>query len=187
MKKTHLTEVTSTSPGYLFYCNSDNSDCSLVKNIGYYINDRNNIYSCSAYDSEVKCIKSEAESSCNTNTIGKIIFEENKNRRDDQEKFSICLNYEDSKDYKVPLTQEAGNYVVFYKEDNILGLSSNEYGIVEVKQNSVEFNNYESSMKYTYANKQSNYKVLNKGDNCPTDLNNNLLEYKCNKGICTQT
>jgi len=159
--------------GYLCYCENDNN-CEYVKEIGYFINDKDNIYSCPK--NENKCTKISSGVDCSN---GELIYDTN-----DNTKISFCISNEGS-----PVLLSAdniGNYIVDHKEGNIFGSTNSEqFSLVKINQNSVVLDkSFRKYLKFIYADKITN-KVLDKGI-CPNG-SINLIELNCDEyAICTE-
>jgi len=113
----------------LFNCNSSGT-CKRIIKIGYYVNDRNNVYYCNNRN-DGKCTKTVAETSCISSTIGKIYF--------NSENISvICLNYDGQKGInKILENSGSERYIVNYNSDNIYGLTSDKVAIVKINKSYV--------------------------------------------------
>ncbi|KAL6632824.1 hypothetical protein U3516DRAFT_531112, partial [Neocallimastix sp. 'constans'] len=154
--------------------------------IGYIINE-NNIYTCKQSSNNIICKKyTITETACTSNNIGKLFIK--------NEKISICLNYSD-KEYSVELGDaNKGNYVLYKSSttNEIFGTTDDKpYAIVTINENSVLLNTkYSNGLKYVYINKEgstpsSMYRIMNKGDNCPKNLEI-ILELECENGKCSE-
>jgi len=176
--KSALNPNDDSSPAYLFYCEGD--ECINKTFIGYYINDKDNIYSCKAnseFGSEVRCSKDIIGKSCTEKTVGKVFYEEDE---DSKVKYSICLDYNGIDAVSTELSDKAGVYLVGYSDNNVYGLISGQYAMVEVNETSVTlYNNYAN---YIYVDKTSKNKILRKGEKCPNK--DYMSELICDKGIC---
>jgi hypothetical protein len=178
--KSHTEQVDGSSPAYLFICNTDNTECTEITNIGYYVNNKNSIFACyNNNNNEIKCSKIPSETSCTTETIGKIYYEE----EGTQVKFYVCLNYDGDNVVKIDLSDNAGNYFVPYAPNNIYGITLNKYAIVNINRKSIVLS--KNQKKYAYVDKSNKYKILMKGDECPSDINNDMIEFICNNEICS--
>jgi len=158
-----------------------------VNDIGYFINSDVNAYRCTRVGVDLTCsIETihEATNCQNNDRIGKIY------KIEDQ--LTLCV----ANDKAVTLTNgNVGNYVVIHHTGSIFGNTASEtYAIIKLKEKSIILDtNYKSGIKYTYANIESNYKILEKGASttCPklaggTSISkSNIVELKnCSNGIC---
>jgi len=143
--------IDDDSPAYLFYCEGDN--CIEQSTVGYYVNDKDDVYSCKTSGSEVKCSEVNIETSCTSQTIGKIFYENSS-----EIKYYVCLDYDGTNAISVELNENGGDYITGYSEDNAYGLTSNQYAVVEINKTSVKlknisgkfnmFNNYNWNLLY---------------------------------------
>ncbi|KAL6632900.1 hypothetical protein U3516DRAFT_531026, partial [Neocallimastix sp. 'constans'] len=183
--------------------------------IGYIISDENNISICKRNSKNIICEEyTITETSCTSDNIGKLFKnneknsnektsnEETTNEETSNEKIFICLNYSD-KEYSVELNDaNQGNYVLYKSSttNETFGTSNNKpYVIITINKSSVLLNTkYSSGLKYVYINKEGNsassmYKIMNKGDRCPKNIENssvmieeNILELECDNGLCSE-
>lgn len=170
----------SKDEGNLFYCQSEDTACTELYDIGYFVMDKDTIYSCREGRNGIECSRSEVteqDDTCNAASIGKIFL--------NQGKLSICLNYDNEKDYFVELNvSNSGNYIIGKDSSNLFGLSNEKYAIVNIKDKIVTIHRtYQNNLKYVYANMSNKLKIFEKGDTCPTDISN-LLELDCFEGKC---
>jgi len=167
-------EIPSENGNYLFYCNSDNTECVPKKNVGYYVNGEDYIISGKGdTDIQIEYKIDSAETECTTENIGKIFYV----NEDHEIKFLFCLDYKPEIAKKVYLEKNAGKYLVNYSNNNIFGLNIGQFAIVDITESSVEMNKQNNEVKYIYVNKDNN-KLFKRGDICPSDRSN-MIEYIC--------
>jgi hypothetical protein len=176
--------------GSLYYCTTEGQNCSEIREVGYYVIDESlGYYVCQALSDEISCHKASFGSTCESlNDVGKIIYASNK--------ISLCLNYNEGATIQPSIELNAsnsGNYVLPRGNDNVFGLEENQYAIINVKDRIISLNNnYQNKLKYVYANTESNYKIIEKGDTCPKTKTANptwnlekIMEMTCDQGKCT--
>jgi len=157
----------------LYYCKD--RVCTAVKDVGYYVNNQSEIYSCSSSD-DGKCIKTSANTGgCTATTVGELL-------KVGTNELSLCLKNEKS----IGLEDNAGSYIVNYKNGNIFGITDNKYALVNVKKRTVTLDKTHNT-HYIYADKSSNA-VLENSDQCPRDgdIESLIIELNCNKSICSE-
>lgn len=177
--------TTSGTDGTLFYCKGETVQCTEMKNPGYYVVDKNTVYTCQNKNNAIKCQKDKvSETECSAANIGRLFEDENS--------ISLCLD----NDIKFDISSSTSvNYLVAKNSNsiyNIFGITKNneKYAIVNIKDNVVTLNSdYDNKHKYVYALKESR-KILEKGDTCPKENDvcdeSKILEVLCTKGTCKE-
>ena len=139
--------------GYLYKCiyNDNKVECSLIENVGYYVDD-DDLYTCTNKNelneqkieaNVVKCKKStkspiyvEGENICTTDNIGKIVFKKDQNidsdeglQESDTGKYVICTGDNSIED----ISEEGKKYIIDKNSsDNTYGLGEDQYTIIEI-------------------------------------------------------
>jgi len=129
--------------GYLYVCTNNSNDitCSLVMDVGYYINDGKDLYTCTK-NGELKCVKNVEESigtECKNDNIGEVVYI--------GEKYVLCVGNEQSKD----LTNDTVEYI--FSNDGAVStysLASNTYGFIKASSISVILNKEITGKKNIY-------------------------------------
>ncbi|ORY32027.1 hypothetical protein LY90DRAFT_626702 [Neocallimastix californiae] len=158
--------------GALFYCDPEKQKpiCTEIFDVGYYIKDKEAIFSCKAGSNGLDCTLNkltEENNACNANSIGKPFLNQNK--------LALCLDYDEGATtaYAIDLTPTtSGNYLIKKDSSNLFDIPSNwDYAI------------------YVYANKDAKMKLLEKGDTCPKSNSaldqTKILELNCVNSKCT--
>eukprot|EP00833_Pecoramyces_ruminatium_P013887 jgi/Orpsp1_1/1187919/evm.model.d7180000061158.1 len=174
--------------GSLYYCATEGQNCNEILDLGYYIIDETLGYVCQSISEEVSCRNIEIGTTCESaNDVGKIIYASNK--------ISLCLNYVAGAANQLSIELNAtnsGNYILPKNNDNIFGLSSDQYALINVNDKVITLNKkYDNKLKFVYANTDSN-KIIEKGDTCPKTKDatpkwndEKILEMNCVEGKCT--
>lgn len=186
------TTNTEADEGSLYFCESDNKACIEKNSIGYYIVDNENIYNCKENGSEMLCSKGTIGSTCDSNSdVGKLYIPDSKTS------LYFCL----SSGIGMELNNaNTGNYIVERNSNrDIFGLDvTYNRGIISLNDKEVTFNSkYSNKLKYIYANKIENYKIMEKTstNTCPTKTggdgkamidNSKIIEYECINGKCKE-
>jgi len=177
--------------GALFYCDPEKQKpiCTEIFDVGYYIKDKEAIFSCKAGNNGLDCSLNkltDENNACNTNSIGKPFLNQNK--------LALCLDYDEGATtaYAIDLTPTtSGNYLIKKDSSNLFDIPSDrDYAIVSVKEKIITINlNYTNKLKYVYANKDAKMKLLEKGDTCPKSNGaldeTKILELNCVNSKCT--
>jgi hypothetical protein len=177
--------------GALFYCDPEKQKpiCTEIFDVGYYIKDKEAIFSCKAGNNGLDCSLNkltDENNACNTNSIGKPFLNQNK--------LALCLDYDEGATtaYAIDLTPTtSGNYLIKKDSSNLFDIPSDrDYAIVSVKEKIITINlNYTNKLKYVYANKDAKMKLLEKGDTCPKSNSaldeTKILELNCVNSKCT--
>jgi len=168
--------------GNLFYCENENEKCKQINNVGYYIDDYDTIYACSIYNTKLLCKIDNYSNDCNDETIGNIIYND--------QKFSICLN----SGLTVNLNENNnGNYILNKGHGNIFINSDDEmnYALININEKDIILNTKGLKYVYIYKSVNENHKIMKNTDTCPEDDNgiikNEIFELICNKeGKCKE-
>ncbi|KAL6601962.1 hypothetical protein LY90DRAFT_509679 [Neocallimastix californiae] len=183
-------EISSTQ-GTLFYCSEENKACDEINKIGYYVVDKNTIYTCKLDNvNGFYCIKenlTKDDNQCDEQHIGKLY---SKNSSDI---ISLCLNYDDDTSslqpeaISVDLTNNniSENYIIKKNSDNIFNLDEGEnYALINIKNKVITLNpNYKNGLKNVYIDK-STYKVVEKSETVNLEPRN-ILEINCVNAKCS--
>jgi len=122
--------------GSLFFCASEGSACQEIHQVGYYVIDKETIFSCSktAADIEVTCEKfsiTESESpTCSEDTLGKILANGGK--------FYFCLT--NSGNALELSMSNTGNYALSKNDEDLFSLDSKHYAIININENIITLN-----------------------------------------------
>jgi len=166
------------TPGYLYYCEKENSPCTEKYISGYYIKSNSEIYSCNGTEGECHKIDLVAKvTGCTADTIGKLFI-------DNDDEVSLCLTT------GVPAKVKAngGRFIIGKAAGdsrNVFGLTT--HGLVTISDTEIVLEtNYDSPLKYVYVNKNTN-EILVRGK-CPSNSEANVDEYNCVKetGLCSK-
>lgn len=196
MNKIDYSPITTTNTeGTLYYCKGEPVQCNEIEDIGYYIVDKDNYYTCQNGINGFACIKSDpiSEGVCKSQSdnIGKLVVSPT-----DHLTISLCLNDSNSDKAAVDLNgSNSGDYLISKNIDstiNVFGITGNneKYAIITIKDKIITLNSaYSNNLKYVYALDESR-KVMKKNDgSCPKDASgvieeNKILEVFCTKGKC---
>jgi len=122
--------------GLLYYCESEGTPCLAIREVGHYIISETVGYSCKYQGDEVICEKTIIGSACaSQQDIGKVFLANGK--------LSLCLNYDanETKEYSVELnTNNSGKYVIAKGSNDIFGLESNNYAIINITDKIITLN-----------------------------------------------
>jgi len=165
------------SIGYLYYC-SESDSCNKVNEVGYYLNNQDDIFLCGKNGN--KCEEILPKEKCDVETIGELFIDSK-----DNTKIRLCLNHDGAKSYDIDLSEEsAGNYIINHRDGIIFGTSgNNQYALVKVEKHSVTLNK-SSGRKFKYIYVDENNKVLN--DGMCTSEDEAIVEFNCEDAICTK-
>jgi len=181
--KTYLYEYDPSSiAGYLYYCSKNNDDkieCSLIEDIGIYVNvNDNTFYECNG--DTVTCKKGALESSCDT--VGKLFINDNY-------ELSLCLASPStftplsiiSKD--ILLSDIDVDQNVFYDDE----AAASTYALVQVDDHSVTLDkNYIYTKNYYVYTQTDGFEVLEESK-CPANEQTSLDEFDCDPAYyCTK-
>jgi len=165
--------------------NSITTDGSENIEPGYYkIAGSNDYYQCDS----TSCSNITLESECKDTTVGKLF--------DNNGQAALCLNFFNNQ----PIWTNAatsGKYFVKYNVNNIFGLSNNQYGLIEVTNNSITLSEEPKNVHYRYTKR--NQKVLTEKICTSSKINefklvegkNNIYTLSCvendTAGLCKKT
>lgn len=180
--------------GTLYFCQQEGTACTEIKTVGYYVVDKNLVFTCEDKGSGVICSKgSVSHIACESEatSIGKLFLKEAESTT-----VSICLNSDTGG--AVELNGQAnGDYLISKNNDptvDVFGITGNneKYAIVTIKDKMVTLNaTYKNNLKYVYALKESS-KIMKKGDKCPANADNTgidktkIKEVFCTGGKCKE-
>lgn len=157
--------------GSLYYCKGETVTCTEQLNIGYYVVDKETIYTCEDKGNGLTCKRNrltyDASKICKNKpeNVGKLFL-----ASEDTTDISICLNGDNDDEGSVVLnTSNSGDYLISKNSDpsiNVFGItgSNEKYAIININDKVVTLkSNYKNNLKYVYVNDKTN-KIMEKGD-----------------------
>jgi len=179
--------------GILYYCTGEKVECERQNDIGYYVIDKETVYTCQEDGIGITCKRSTVtlETCSNARHIGKLFSSSTDTT------ISLCLNYDTEASTIVLDGSNTGNYLVYKNVDpkaNVFGIHGvNEaYAIIGIQDKVVRLNStYSNGLKYVYADSSTN-RIMEKGDkNYPKVTGSSgepnedlIMELLCNNGHC---
>jgi len=125
-KNSKIPILSPSTEGYLYYCPASASACEERKTKGYYMNDKDNVFSCNGTEGKcvIETIASGAE--CTAQTIGKLALSGTDP--------AICLNFKT--DGITELLSATETVLMTYASGNLFGITEGNMGLITIKENS---------------------------------------------------